>query len=218
MNEMKRLLALCLCMMMLVSGAFAESAPAENTDSVPADAVLMTLDGKAVTAEDADATAILLYNNGYIENYPDYDAALDYILRDAVVHKHLQEAGYLDFTEEENAAFAAEAAQYWETLIGDYVDRYRTDASNEEEAKQLRVQAEEYYASLGGSLELIEGLGSLYLPSLSVSTSHTVSPSALTARTVKPESPDSLPSMMPLRSASLNRIPLTEAGRVTPAE
>ena len=153
MNNMKRILILCVCACLLLGLARAESAPGEG---VPADAVLMTVDGKTVTAANADETAALLYNYGYIETYPDYDAALDYILRDAVVEKHLQEAGYYDFSDEELAAFDAEAAQQWEGLIGGYVDRYRTDASNEEEARQLRTQAEEYYASLGGSLELLE--------------------------------------------------------------
>ena len=144
---LKKMLAVLTALMLICCAAWAESA-------VSADEVVVTINGDAITVAELENDAQLLYNAGYVETYPDYDAALESMIREAVVKDHLQKAGYLDFTEEEKAAFSNDAQAQWDQLISGYVDRYLTE-DTQEARDQLAQQAAQYFASLGGSVEVL---------------------------------------------------------------
>ena len=127
-----------------------------EADPVPDDAVLATVNGEAVTALDADDAAYMLYQYGYTQNYPDYDLAVSYLIQQAVIRNHLEKSGYMQFTQEEETAFANEANAEWEAMLDDYVKAYLSEDT--EEARQtLRQQAGEYYAANGVSVDAILG-------------------------------------------------------------
>jgi len=125
-------------------------APAQpvSGEPVPEDAVLATVNGKPITAMEADDVAYSLYQYGYASNYPDYAAAVEYLIQQAVIENHLRSGGYYSFTEEEEAAFANEASAEWEDAIAQYITTNLTEDTEENRA-QLRQQAEAYYTSGG---------------------------------------------------------------------
>ena len=146
---LKKILALLTAVLLLCGAALAESSVAE-------DAVVATINGQEITVAELENNAQLLYNAGYVETYPDYDAALESMIREAVVKDHLQKAGYLDYSEEELAAFTNDAQAQWDQLVSTYVERYLTEDTEEARAT-LKTQAEQYFATMGGSVEVLTG-------------------------------------------------------------
>lgn len=144
---LKKILALLTAVLLLCGAALAES-------SVADDAVVATINGQEITVAELENNAQLLYNAGYVETYPDYDAALESMIREAVVKDHLQKAGYLDYSEEELAAFTNDAQAQWDQLVSTYVERYLTEDTEEARAT-LKTQAEQYFATMGGSVEVL---------------------------------------------------------------
>ena len=144
---LKKILALLTAVLLLCGAALAESSVAE-------DAVVATINGQEITVAELENNAQLLYNAGYVETYPDYDAALESMIREAVVKDHLQKAGYLDYSEEELAAFTNDAQAQWDQLVSTYVERYLTEDTEEARAT-LKTQAEQYFATMGGSVEML---------------------------------------------------------------
>ena len=160
-------LALMLAVQLLVPGLIGNSTvQAETTEEaptavpaateIPAEEPAEELDGSTVlaavgetkiTVDDAEYYAYLLYYYGYTEDYPDYDLAIDYLVQQAVIDKHVRDAGYDQFTEEEQTAFENEAAVEFEELLNDYIENYLTEDTAENRAT-LREQAIEYYESL----------------------------------------------------------------------
>ena len=129
---LKKILALLTAVLLLCGAALAESSVAE-------DAVVATINGQEITVAELENNAQLLYNAGYVETYPDYDAALESMIREAVVKDHLQKAGYLDYSEEELAAFTNDAQAQWDQLVSTYVERYLTE-DNEEVRATLKTR------------------------------------------------------------------------------
>ena len=144
---LKKILALLTAVLLLCGAALAESSVAEDT-------VVATINGQEITVAELENNAQLLYNAGYVETYPDYDAALESMIREAVVKDHLQKAGYLDYSEEELAAFTNDAQAQWDQLVSTYVERYLTEDTEEARAT-LKTQAEQYFATMGGSVEVL---------------------------------------------------------------
>ena len=144
---LKKILALLTAVLLLCGAALAESSVAE-------DAVVATINGQEITVAELENIAQLLYNAGYVETYPDYDAALESMIREAVVKDHLQKAGYMDYSEEELAAFTNDAQAQWDQLVSTYVERYLTEDTEEARAT-LKTQAEQYFATMGGSVEVL---------------------------------------------------------------
>ncbi|MBO4379361.1 MAG: peptidylprolyl isomerase [Clostridia bacterium] len=161
-------LALMLAVQLLVPGLIGTSAvQAETTEEAPTavpaateipaeepaelpdgSTVLATAGETVITVDDAEYYAYLLYYYGYTEDYPDYDQAIDYLVQQAVINKHVHDAGYDVFTEEEQTAFQNEAAAEFEEMLNDYVESYLTEDTAESRAT-LHEQAIEYYNSLG---------------------------------------------------------------------
>lgn len=143
MNLLKRTLALLVALMMLLSAGMAL---AENTFDMSR--IILTVNGKEYSADYLDNMAYQLYSYGYVETYPDYDYTIEYLYEQGVIESHLVEAGYLNFTAEEEAAFANEAAREWEDALNSYVEYYLSEDTAEARAA-LREQAAAYYESNG---------------------------------------------------------------------
>ena len=147
MNFLKKLLALCAVLALICASALAEEpqAPAQ---------VLITVNDHEITAENADFIAYLLYYYGYTENYPDYDAALDYLTQQAVIENHLRSAGYTDFDEDTMTALRNEAQAEWDSMLDEYVEENLAEDTEENRAT-LRQQAAAYYEAQDYGLEKI---------------------------------------------------------------
>lgn len=122
--------------------------------TVPADAVILTVGDRTFTAEDVDSMAYMMYSQGRVETYPDYDKAVESLTQEAVLEYALETAGYTQFTDEEQAAFAAEAESMMEAALNRYVEHYLTEDTEEARA-QLYAQAQEYYAARGATLDVV---------------------------------------------------------------
>lgn len=143
MKTFTRLMALLMALLMLFACAVAE-------DTSTLDPVLAVVGDDEITLSEADEMAYMLYYYGYVEAYPDYDAAVAYMVQTAVIENHIKTAGYMDFTEEEMAAFRNEADAEWEAMLDEYIANYLTEDTEEARAS-LREQAEAYYAAYGYS-------------------------------------------------------------------
>ncbi len=147
MKQINRMLALLVALLMLSVCAFAEEPSLELTSTNP---VLATVGDREITLEETDEIAYLLYYYGYVDNYPNYTAAIDYLTETYLIEQHIIDNGYDQFTEEEMTAFQNDAAAQWEALLDDYVNNYLTEDTEEARAT-LREQAAAYYTSYGYS-------------------------------------------------------------------
>ena len=151
MNNWTRFLALLAALMMLCACAFAE-----NTSEL--DPVLAVVGADEITLSEADEMAYMLYYYGLVEAYPNYAAAVDYMVQTAVIENHIKEAGFMEFNEDEMAAFRNEVSAEWEAMLEQYVANYLTEDTAEARAT-LREQAVAYYAAYGYSEEsLLENM------------------------------------------------------------
>ena len=125
---------------------------ADARETVPPDTVVATVNGKEITARNADSMAYLLYNYQVATEYPDYNRAIEYLIQQEVLDDHLEKGGYKQFTEEEEKAFDNEAAADWEARLDDYVNTSLTEDTDEARA-EMRKQGEEYFASMHVTLE-----------------------------------------------------------------
>ena len=136
----------------------------ETTD-VPAAAdltaenpVLAQAGDKQILLSDVQKIAGLLYNYGYTEKENDYNSAVTYLLNQEVIKHHIAQAGLDQFTDDEKAAFANEAAAQWEEALNNYVEYYLTE-DTQEQRDTLRQQAVAYYTAQGYSQDtLLENL------------------------------------------------------------
>lgn len=147
MKQLNRMLALLVALLMLSSCAFAEDTEQSLSSTNP---VLAKVGDREITLNEADEIAYLLYYYGYVEEYPDYEAALDYLTETYVIEKHLVEAGYDQFTDDEMVAFQNDAAAEWEAMLEAYINNYLTEDTEEARAT-LREQAIAYYTNYGYS-------------------------------------------------------------------
>lgn len=147
MKQFNRMLALLVALLMLSVCAFAENADMPLASSNP---VLATVGEREIALEEADEIAYLLYYYGYVEEYPDYAAAIDYLTETYVIEQHIADKGYDQFTEEEMTAFKNDAAAEWEALLNEYITNYLTEDTEEARAT-LREQAIAYYTNYGYS-------------------------------------------------------------------
>lgn len=147
MKQFNRVLALLAALLMLSVCALAETADMPLSSTNP---VLATVGEREITLEEADEIAYLLYYYGYVEEYPDYDAAIDYLTETYVIEQCIADKGYDQFNEDEMTAFQNDAAAEWEALLEEYIVNYLTEDTEEARAT-LREQAIAYYSSYGYS-------------------------------------------------------------------
>lgn len=164
------MLALCLA---LPFAALAEDVPgataapsaaaeipaeAEATEAAAEDPVFFTLDGREYRKSEVDQTLYNLYSNGYVDSMTDYATGIQYMIEDAVLIAKIAELGYDQFTEEEEAAFRAEAQSDWDDAIDSYVEYFLTEDTEEARAEARRA-GEAYYTAYGFSVDtLVESL------------------------------------------------------------
>lgn len=147
MKQINRMLALLIALLMMAACAFAEDASLDLTATNP---VLATVGEREITLEEADEIAYLLYYYGYVEEYPDYAAAIDYLTETYLIEQNIVDNGYDQFAEEEMTAFRNDAAAQWEALLNEYINNYLTEDTEEARAT-LREQAIAYYTNYGYS-------------------------------------------------------------------
>ncbi len=129
-------------------------APAASALTLAEDAALATVNGQTITYAQARAALYNLYDNGYVENETDYDTAIEYLIRNAVLEKKIKELGLDQFTAEEEEAFQADAKQQWEEAIQSYVSYFLSEDTEEARA-QAREDGEAYLTSMGYSVEAL---------------------------------------------------------------
>lgn len=170
MKKMSRLLALCLALLLALSGiAMAEEpdvAPEatetvtpETTDDpaqepVEENPVLLTLDGEDVTKATLDEMLANLLSNGYVSSDKDYATAIDYWIQDQVIFAKIQELGLDQFSAEEEEAFLADAQSEWDNAIERYVSYFLSEDTDEAREK-ARAEGEAYYQAYGYSVEML---------------------------------------------------------------
>ena len=173
MKKMSRLLALCLALLLALSGIVlaegadqpsqepqaSETAAPEATDALDQESaeenpVLLTMDGEDVTKATIDEMLANLLNNGYISSDKDYATAIEYWIQDQVVLAKIQELGLDQFTAEEEEAFLADAQSEWDEAIDTYVSYFLSEDTDEAREK-ARAEGEAYYQAYGYSVELL---------------------------------------------------------------
>ena len=85
MTMIRKILAVCIALALLCGIALAES--------VPADTVVLTVGEQQFTAQQLDSMAYMLYSEGVTETYPDYDQAVEYLTRQAVLEDYQRPLG-----------------------------------------------------------------------------------------------------------------------------
>ena len=153
MKNAKRLLTWLMVLVMALTGvACAETAPAETAD----DPVVLVFNGEEIHWSEIQETAAYLASSGYVESDTDYAMAYTTVLNQRVLQYKMKQLGLYEFTEEEEAALAADAAQQWEQAIQMYVDQNNTSENpTEDELATLRENAVAYFAAYGIDLEYL---------------------------------------------------------------
>ena len=144
---MKKWIAACLSLMLALVGLVALAQPAQ-------DIVLATVNDEPIYQKDADQLIPALLSYQYIQNAADYATAVDYLVRQKILTLKIAEMKFDEFTDEEKAAFEADAQTEWDNALAEYVNYYLSEDTEEARAKLLE-QAEEFYASQGYSKQLI---------------------------------------------------------------
>lgn len=142
----KRMLAIIAAIVMALSalGALAQTAE---------DPVLATFNGHDILKSEVDAVTPQLA--GYMSDATDYRYAAEFLVQRQMIELKIEELGFNNFSEEEQASFVAEADKQWQEGIESYVSYYLAEDSEEARA-QLRTQAEEFYAQQGMTRQSLE--------------------------------------------------------------
>lgn len=118
------------------------------------DPVLFTFDGQEFTLSAVNEELNALLNSGYLDDANDYDSAIENMVLTTLIQHKIAELGLDQFTEEEEAAFLADAQVEWDQAIQDYVNYFITDDTEEARA-ELASQGEAYYAAYGYSVQAL---------------------------------------------------------------
>ena len=148
MKHLAKFLAILIAMTILTTAGFAETAEPDKQ-------VVATVNGTPLYLSELNEAYSYYTNQGYSVTYAQI---LDILVETQVLKDIIAEGGFNQFTDEEKAAQQAEAAQSWENAIQNYVTNYASEDTEEAKAA-LRVQAEQYFRSMGYSPEyLVEGI------------------------------------------------------------
>lgn len=132
---MKKWMSLLVCLMMILTACVAVAEDAAK----PA----LVVNGEEITVEKVAEYAQALQSNGYTEEV-DYDQAVAYLAEEAILKQKIRELGLDQYTDDEKAAFDAEAKVQWEKDIAAYVEYYLTEDTDEARA-QAQQDAVAYY-------------------------------------------------------------------------
>lgn len=165
MNKLLKILSLLMCLCMLAGVAMAEEAAVEPEASavleIPADAVVVTVNGETITWAEVENG----YNNLLAQYASYYDmtqqtnidlfraVAMENRIVEELLNQKAVEFGVNELTAEEAAAQETAAANDWEAAMENYIAYMRTDItaeSSEEDKQAARAEAEAYYLENGG--------------------------------------------------------------------
>jgi len=160
MKNLRKLVSLLMCVCMLLGmTAMAEEA-VETVETIPAETVVATLNGKDITWGDLEKNY-----NGFVAQYGAYydDAflravTLENYITECLLMEKAVEFGVSELSAEESAAIAASAAEELEAGIASYISYFYadlTEESSEEDKAAARAEAEKYYADAGYDLETL---------------------------------------------------------------
>ena len=127
---MKKWIAACLSLMLALVGLVALAQPAQ-------DIVLATVNDEPIYQKDADQLIPALLSYQYIQNAADYATAVDYLVRQKILTLKIAEMKFDEFTDEEKAAFEADAQTEWDNALAEYVNYYLSEDTEEARAKLL---------------------------------------------------------------------------------
>ena len=169
MNKLQKLVSLLLCLCMLMgAAALAEEAPVEAEASavveIPAETVVVTLNGEAITWADVEVaynTLAAQYSSYYdMTQQANIDLFRAVAMENKIVEKLLGqkavEFGLAELSAEEIAEQEAAADADWAAAIDNYVAYFYpelTADSPEDEKTEAYAQAEAYYNAAGFSPE-----------------------------------------------------------------
>lgn len=142
---MKKWMSLLVCLMMILTACVAVAEDAAK----PA----LVVNGEEITVEKVAEYAQALQSNGYTEEV-DYDQAVAYLAEEAILKQKIRELGLDQYTDDEKAAFDAEAKVQWENDIAAYVEYYLTEDTDEARA-QAQQDAVAYYEAYNYNQEAI---------------------------------------------------------------
>ena len=165
-----RTLTLTSVFSLALSGAFAEAAETQEMPvqtEVPVqteapmqteapDPVVMTFNGEEIHWSEITDMADYLVSAGHTQSADDYATAYTTLLNQHVLQYKMKALGFLDFTEEEEAAIAASAQQQWDEAVASYVSQFTTcEAPTDEELAKLKANAEAYFTAYGVNLDVL---------------------------------------------------------------
>lgn len=143
---MRKWIAVCLSLALALTGlgAFAQE------DQV----VLATVNGEPINQQEADQLIPALLDYEYIQSAADYDAAVDYLVRQKILELKITELQFDVFTDEEKTAFENDAQTEWDNALQEYVGYYLSEDTDEARAK-LTEQAVAFYEAQGFSKQVV---------------------------------------------------------------
>ena len=162
MKKLQKLLSVLLCLCMMAgAAAFAEEAEVSAVIDIPADAVLVTVNGEDVTWEKVRVAYEALasqYASGIdLSKQENVDllraVAMENIILEVLMAQKAVEFGVNELTAEEIAAVEETASSEWEGAIEYYISVNRTDIteeSSDEDKAAARAEAEAYYVESTG--------------------------------------------------------------------
>ena len=152
MKKFRSLLALLLVLMLAlpVFSLAEEDAAPETEEALAEDPVLVTIDGEEYTKSYID-------NEFYDFEPGDYPELVEQIVMDRVIRAKITEMGFDQFTDEENAAFEAEADAALEDYIQSYVEYFLNEDTDEARAR-TREEAVAYYENQNARAQILDSL------------------------------------------------------------
>lgn len=143
---MRKWIAVCLSLALALTGLGALA----QEDQV----VLATVNGEPINQQEADQLIPALLDYEYIQSAADYDAAVDYLVRQKILELKITELQFDVFTDEEKTAFENDAQTEWDNALQEYVGYYLSEDTDEARAK-LTEQAVAFYEAQGFSKQVV---------------------------------------------------------------
>ncbi|MBE5786215.1 MAG: hypothetical protein E7324_01605 [Clostridiales bacterium] len=150
MNKFSRLMALLLTLC-LVLPVFAMAEEAAETPAE--DLVMFSVDGEEIRWSQVEYETEYLVSAGYLEDY-DYQTAMGFMVQNALMNKMVKVWGLDQFTEDELAAFQAEAQAMWDQTIEENMIYFLSEDTEEGRAL-ARETMESYLFSMGYSVDVL---------------------------------------------------------------
>ncbi len=154
MKHLKKLLALLIVLTLLASVGLAETVTATEETSTAAETsarVVATVNGTPIYETELQEAHTYYTEQGYSVTYAQI---LEILIETHALRQIITEKGFDQFTDEDQAKFAAEAQEAWNSAIENYVTSYLSE-DTEEARTALQGQADQYFRAMGYSPEYL---------------------------------------------------------------